>query len=37
MSQVQYVVIGLRKSARPLGRDFSKNDKIFRWEKEYVE
>ena len=28
-----YVVLGPRKSAMPLGRDFSENDKIFRREK----
>ena len=34
---VQYVVLGPRKSAMPLVRDFSENDKIFRREKKYVE
>ena len=33
---VQYVVPGPRKSAMPLVRDFSENDKIFRREKKYV-
>ena len=35
--EVQYVVLGPRKSAMPLVRDFSENDKIFRREKKYVE
>ena len=34
---VQYVVLCPRKSAMPLVRDFSENDKIFRREKKYVE
>ena len=34
---VQYVVLGPRKSAMPLVRTFSENDKIFRREKKYVE
>ena len=34
---VQYEVLGPRKSAMPLVRDFSENDKIFRREKKYVE
>jgi len=34
---VQYVVLGPRKSAMRLVRDFSENDKIFRREKKYVE
>ena len=35
---VQYVVLGPRKSAMALVRDFSENDKlIFRREKKYVE
>ena len=33
----QYVVLGPRKSAMPLVRDLSENDKIFRREKKYVE
>ena len=33
MSRVQNVVLGPRKSAMPLVRDFSENDKIFRQEK----
>ena len=35
--EIQYVVFGPRKSAMPLVRDFSENDKIFRGEKKYVE
>ena len=34
---IQYVVLGPRKSAMPLVRDISENDKIFRLEKKYVE
>ena len=34
---IQYVVLGPRKSAMPLVRNFSENDKIFRREKKYVE
>ena len=34
---VQYVVVGPRKSPMPLVRFFSENDKIFRQEKKYVE
>ena len=30
---IQYVVLGPRKSTMPLVRDFSKNDEIFRREK----
>ena len=37
LSRVQYVVLGPRKSAMPLVRDFSENDEIFRREKKYVE
>ena len=33
LSRVQYVVLGPRKSAMPLVRDFSENDEIFRREK----
>ena len=33
---VQYVVLGPRKSAMPLVRTFSENDKILRREKKYV-
>ena len=36
-STLLYVVLGPRKSAMPLVRDFSENDKIFRREKKYVE
>ena len=35
--QIQYVVLGPRKTAMPLVRDFSENDKIFRREKKYVD
>ena len=35
--QIQYVVLGPRKSPMPLVRVFSENDKIFRLEKKYVE
>ena len=34
---IQYVVLGPRKSPMPLVRVFSKNDKISRQEKKYVE
>ena len=33
---IKYVVLGPRKSAMPLVRDFSENDKIFRREKKYT-
>ena len=35
--QIQYVVLGPRKTAMPLVLDFSENDKIFRREKKCVE
>ena len=34
---VQYVVLGPRKSAMPLVRVFSENDKMLRRQKKYVE
>ena len=36
-ANVQYVVLGPRKSPMPLVRVFSESDKIFRQEKKYVE
>ena len=36
-SDIQYLVLGPRKSPMPLVRVFSENDKIFRQEKKYVE